>query len=248
MTLFLLVLAQAAAAAPPSPKSAAEKEFAACVKLVDSKPEEAIITANEWRLRGGAVLARQCLGLAYAAQGRWTPAATAFEQAASEAQAAADGRSGPLWVQAGNAALAGGDAAKARSHFTSALVAGQIKGIDAGELHLDLARADFALGDKAGARKDLDTALRLVPQDPLAWLLSATLARRSGDLDRAGADIAEAAKRSPDDASVALEAGNIAVLAGANTAARTAWSAAVKLAPQSDAGKAAAASLKQLGN
>jgi tetratricopeptide (TPR) repeat protein len=82
--------------------------------------------------------------------------------------------------------------------------------------------------------------------DPLAWLLSATLARQSGDLDRAQADIAEAAKRAPDDAQVALEAGNIAIMTGHDDAARTAWAAAVKNAPQSAAGKAAADALSRL--
>jgi len=86
-----------------------------------------------------------------------------------------------------------------------------------------------------------------VPADPLAWLLSATLARRAGDLPRAQTDIAEAMKRAPDDASVALEAGNIAVLSGSDAAARTAWEAAVKASPDSPAGKAAADALKRLG-
>jgi Flp pilus assembly protein TadD len=76
--------------------------------------------------------------------------------------------------------------------------------------------------------------------------LSATLARKMNDLPRAGRDIEEAAKRSPDDASVALEAGNIAILSGREEAARTAWEAAVKLAPESTAGKAATESLARL--
>ena len=90
-------------------------------------------------------------------------------------------------------------------------------------------------------------ALKLVPADPLAWLLSATLARRTGDLARAQADIGEAMKRAPDDAAVALEAGNIAILSGAEAAARTAWAAAIKASPDSPAGKAAADALKRLG-
>ena len=68
------------------------------------------------------------------------------------------------------------------------------------------------------------------------------------DLPRAQADIEEAAKRSPDDASVALEAGNIAILSGHEDAARTAWEAAVKLSPDSASAKAAAESLGRLAN
>ena len=54
-------------------------------------------------------------------------------------------------------------------------------------------------------------------------------------------------KRAPDDAAVALEAGNIAILSGAEAAARTAWAAAIKASPDSPAGKAAADALKRLG-
>jgi Flp pilus assembly protein TadD len=97
-----------------------------------------------------------------------------------------------------------------------------------------------------GARADLDLVATHVPADPLGWLLSATLARKMNDLPRAQLDIEEAAKRAPDDASVALEAGNIAVLSGREDAARTAWQAAVKLAPESMSGKAATESLARL--
>ena len=150
-------------------------------------------------------------------------------------------------MQAGNAALAGGDAARAKTGFDAALARGQAAGLDLGEIHLDRARARFALNDKKGARDDLDMALKLAPADPLAWLLSATLARQSGDLDRAIADIEEAQKRSPDDAQVALEAGNIAIVSGSEAAARVAWEAAVKAAPDTPAGKSAAAALARLG-
>jgi Flp pilus assembly protein TadD len=58
--------------------------------------------------------------------------------------------------------------------------------------------------------------------------------------------IARAVQLSPDDASVALEEGNIAVLTDHADIARSAWQRAVKLAPQSAAGKAAADNLTRL--
>ena len=51
---------------------------------------------------------------------------------------------------------------------------------------------------------------------------------------------------SPDDASVALEEGNIAVLTDHADIARSAWQRAVKLAPDAPAGKAAAENLGRL--
>lgn len=220
--------------------------FEACAMLAESNPVRAIDEASTWRIAGGGVLARQCEGLAYVTQKRWLPAATAFEAAAREADVNADGRAAFLWVQAGNAALAGNDPAKASAYFDGALARGQLTGEALGEVHLDRARARAALGDMKGARADLDLATKHVPSDPLGWLLSATLARKMGDLSRAQADIEQAAKRSPDDASVALEAGNIAILSGRDDAARTAWEAAVKLSPDSPSGKAATESLARL--
>jgi tetratricopeptide (TPR) repeat protein len=242
--MILLLLAAEAATPSPSPS---EARFDACVAFTETDPAKALDDANSWKIGGGGVLARQCEGIAYAALRRWIPAATAFEQAARMAEREKDSRAPRLWVQAGNAALAAGDYAKSRSNLDAALATGTLEDAEAGEAHLDRARAAVALNDNGAARADLDAAAKLVPADPLAWLLSATLARRAGDLGRAQKDIAEAAKLAPDEASVALEAGNIAILSGADLAARTAWEAAVKASPESPAGKAAANSLKQLG-
>ena len=240
--ILLLALATATASSPSEPKA----RFEACSRLAETDPTAALAEAGSWRIVGGGMLARQCEGLAYVTQARWIPAATAFEAAAREADNTSDGRAGNLWVQAGNAALAGRDAARARVAFDAAIVRGQAAGADLGELYLDRARARVALGDMPGGRQDIDAALKLVPADPLAWLLSATLARRTNDLPRAQTDVAEAARRSPDDAQVALEAGNLAILAGNAVAARTAWIAAVRNAPEAAAGKAAAEALSRL--
>lgn len=239
--IALLILAAQPTVATPEPT-----RFEACATLAETDPARALAEAGTWRIAGGGVLARQCEGLAYVTQKRWLPAATAFEAAAREADIKADGRAAVLWVQAGNAALAGNDPAKAALYFDGALTRGQLTGEALGEAHLDRARARAALGDMKGARTDLDLATKHVPADPLGWLLSATLARKMNDLPRAQADIGEAAKRSPDDASVALEAGNIAVLSGRDDAARTAWEAAIKLSPNSPSAKAATESLARL--
>lgn len=233
----------AAAAAPISPE---QTRFEACATLAEADPVRALDEASTWRLAGGGLLARQCEGLAYVTQKRWLPAATAFEAAAREADLKSDGRAATFWVQAGNAALAGNDPKKALPYFDGALARGALQGDQLGEAHLDRARARAALGDMKGARADLDLAIKHVPADPLGWLLSATLARKMNDLPRAQADIEQAAARSSDDASVALEAGNIAVLSGRDDAARTAWEAAIKLSPNSPSAKAATESLARL--
>lgn len=245
MILALLFATQALVPNAPA-SSKEEQQFQACVTMIEADADKAIARANEWRVHGGGFPARHCLGLAYAAQARWAPAAVAFEQAAREAESGRDARAASLWVQAGNARLAATEYQTARNDFDAALASGVLAGDMAGEAHLDRALAAFALKDLPGARSDLDQAVKLVPADPLAWLLSATLARMMNDLPRAKADIAEAVKRSPDDASVALEAGNIAILDGSPDAARTAWKGAIASQPESNAAKSATAALQAL--
>ena len=223
------------------------KPFQACLDEAIQSPEQGVAFAQKWRLEGGSFYARHCMGFAYARAERWAPAIVSFEQAADEAERSGEMAQGArLWAQAGNAALAAGDPAKARTSFDAALARGLPDGVEKGETHLDRARALVALGEVKEARDSLDVALAQVPQDPLAWLLSATLARRAGELKLAQAHIARAVQLSPDDASVALEEGNIAILTDHADIARSAWQRAVKLAPQSPAGKAAADNLTRL--
>ncbi len=221
--------------------------FQACLDAALESPEAGIARAQQWRIEGGSFYARHCLGFAYSRAERWAPAIVAFEQAADEAERGGEmAQSARLWAQAGNAALAGGEAAKARDDFDAALARGLPDGMEKGEIHLDRARALVALGDMEAARDSIDIALTQAPQDPLGWLLSATLARRSGEMSLAQTHIAKAVKLSPDDASVALEEGSIAVLTGHDDIARSAWERAKQLAPDSPAGKAAADNLSRL--
>ena len=223
------------------------KPFQECLDQASDSPDQGVAFAQKWRMEGGSFYARHCMGFAYARAERWAPAIVAFEQAADEAERGGEmAQSARLWAQAGNAALASGDPAKARADFDAALARGLPDGIEKGETHLDRARALVALGDTKAARESLDTALAQAPQDPLAWLLSATLARRSGEMKLAQAHIARAVQLSPDDASVALEEGNIAILTDHADIARSAWQRAVKLAPAAPAGKAAADNLTRL--
>jgi tetratricopeptide (TPR) repeat protein len=217
--------------------------FDACLKLIKADPQAAVDQASEWAQRSNDVPARQCLGLAFVAAERWEPATVAFEQAAQDAEIKRDGRATILWVQAGNAALGGDDPGKARQDLDRALALPTLPDQLRGEAWLDRARADVALGDLPLGRTDMDKALKLVPADPFAWLLSATLARRQRDHERAEKDIQEAAKLAPDDPAVVLEMGNIADARGQREAAKLAWTRAAQLGPGTPEGKAAAEAL-----
>jgi tetratricopeptide (TPR) repeat protein len=241
MILFLL----AAAAAQAGPADTRLARFERCAALAERDPAAARAEAGRWQASGGSHYARACAGLAFATEKSWATAAAEFEAAARAAQVARSDRAASYWAQAGNAWLAAGEAEKARTALDSALTTGTLTGLALGEAQLDHARALVAEGQLDAARTDLDLALATAGDDPLAWLLSATLARRTGDLRRAKTDIGEALKRSADDAAVQLEAGNIAALGGDEPGARAAWGEAARLAPTSDAGRNAVVALKQ---
>jgi tetratricopeptide (TPR) repeat protein len=236
---LLLALAAPAATVADTP----EAELRRCTQQIRTAPEQALAAAERWRAKGGGLPARQCLGLAYSALERWPAAAAAFEEAAQEAEKKRDAGRADLWVQAGNGWLAAADPARARKAFDAALATGLLPNELNGEVHLDRARAAVALGDLAGARADIDKGLVLVPADPFAWYLSAALARRQDDIARAQSDIAKAVKLAPDDASILLEAGNVAGVSGESEAAVGLYARAARAAPNSPAGRAAQAAL-----
>ena len=239
MIPFLMAFAAAQATASAGDIA----RFQSCTALVKSQPENGVASANDWLLKGGGLLARQCLGLGYTALGRWAPAATAFEQAAREAETKKEPRASDLWVQSGNAWLAAGDGAKAKVAFDAALISTALTPELRGEVHLDRARASVQLGDLAGARADIDRSLELVPADPFAWYLSSALALREDNLARAKEHSARAVALAPDDANVLLHAGNVAGLGGDADAARSFYTKAAAAAPGSAAAKAAEAAL-----
>lgn len=246
--MILLLLAQIATPAPApvtGPPAPAQQRWEDCVELAVGDPARGIAEAERWKLANGGFLAQQCLGMAYANQRRWISASGAFEAAAREAEVARDTRASKYWAQAGNAWLAAANPAKARAALDAALATGNLTGLELGEAHLDRARAVVASGDLGGARADLDQAVLKAPADPMAWLLSATLARRTGDLPLAQRHIKEALARAADDASVQLEAGNIAVMSRDEAGAKAAWEKAAQLAPGTEQASAARAALKQ---
>ncbi len=257
VTLFALALMQAApvVAQPadpvplPGPRTLGildAARFDRCHDLATDDAVAGIAEAQGWLADGGGFVARQCLGFAQSKAGQYAAATESFVQAAQEAEAASDWRASNLWAQAGNAALAAGDAVRARTLIDAALAGGRLTGVQLGLAHLDRARAALVMADWEAARADLDRAQAEASQDPLAWLLSATLARRQGDLARAQADITVAAQLGPRDAAIALEAGNIAAAADNLDAAEASWTSAAALGGNSPQGEAARARLEEL--
>lgn len=261
MTPLLLALALQVGPAPaasvpaaPVPASTPQTQVAAtvdprlgeCLELAATDPVTAVVRANEWIAGNGGVPAQQCLGLAEAGSERWDRAEAAFAKAAMLAGELGRPDTGNLWMQAGNAALADGQGGAALSHFDRAIATGQLAGKALGEVQLDRARALVAAGRADEAATALARATELVPQDPLAWLLTATLARRMDDLTKAASAIETAEALAPEEPAVLLESGNIAALKGDMAMAKAKWQKVAALAPGTAQAKVAIAQLATL--
>jgi tetratricopeptide (TPR) repeat protein len=247
--VILALLALAAAqteslpAPPAAPTTADEARLQSCIGLARSNPAEAVEQADRWIAQQGGLPARQCLGLSLVQLQRWAPAATVYEQAAREAERLNQPIRATLWAQAGNAWLAAGENDRAVQAIDAALAVPNLTPELRGEAQVDRARANIALGHADLGRQDLDRALASVPADPFAWYLSAALARRENNLARAQTDIARATQLAPTDPEITLLAGTIAGLGGNMEEAERLYRRVAAASPESDAGRAAAASL-----
>jgi len=193
-------------------------------------------------------LALHCLGLSLVRQERFADARAAFDSARDAAPATNPSYRARLSGMSGHTALAQGQADLAVPAFERAITDAESAAdpaLTAG-LNTDLARALVAANRAPDAVAALAAARDADPSNAQAWLLSATLARRMGDLAAAKSDIAVAAKLVATDPAIALEAGNIAYEAGDVGNAKNNWEQAIKFGPDSEAAKAAKHYLSQL--
>lgn len=271
MSLILAMLAQigpfgtSAPPAPPRPPAAARpsppkaettppprSRLQYCLDAIASGPTGAADDAEAWRdaVTGSArAEPNLCLGSAHARLEQWGDAEQAFlagRDAAAETDSALRAKLGAM---AGNAALAQGAFEQALTTLdrarSDAGTAGDLR--LTGEIAIDRARALVALKREGEAAAALVEARTSSADNPLAWLLSATLSRRQDKLAAAQAQIATAAELNPRDPEIGLEAGVIAMLAGNEAAARRSWQSAIDTAPASDAAATARGYLAQLG-
>ncbi|HEU4820927.1 MAG TPA: tetratricopeptide repeat protein [Qipengyuania sp.] len=235
--------ARTPAPAPPPAK------LTACLDAIQTSPANAAERASGWLASAQGLERAQaghCLGVAQAESGNWSASAASFASARDSVPAANTSYRARLGALAGNAALAAGDAAKALALLDAARGEAAESGGMAAEIALDRARALVALNRPAEAMLALGEARAANPGDAQAWLLSAALSRRQGDLVSAQAQIEKAATLAPRDPAVGLEAGVIAALAGNDGAARQSFESVIALAPESEQAAAAKSYLEQL--
>lgn len=228
-------------------RPAARPAIDICLTTAESEPAKARALAEEWVARTtGAQRATgyHCLGVAAGNAGDWAAASAAFLAARGDAS---DPRfRARMGLLAGSALLAQDKPAEALAALDAAK--GDAAGDAAmdGEIALDRAVALVALESAGEAVGALAEARRLIPDSANAWLLSATLARRQGDLATAERQIERAAALDARDPAIGLEAGVIAALGGNHAAARRSFDSVIAAAPSSEQADSARAYLAQL--
>lgn len=218
-----------------------------CLTTAESDPAKARALAEEWvRRTEGAQRAtgRHCLGVAAGNAGDWAAASAAFLAAREDAD---DARfRARMGLLAGSALLAQDKPAEALGALDAARSDAAGDTVLDGEIAIDRAVALVALERAGEADAALVEARRLLPDGAAAWLLSATLARRQGDLATAQSRIERAATLDPRDPSIGLEAGVIAALRGQDAAARQSFESVIAAAPDSEQAATAKTYLAQL--
>ena len=243
--LPLLLQSATPAAAQPLP-TLNEVQFTECLDLARKDAPSGFTDASLWVQQGGGSLARACQGFAMATDFKFDEASVVLAEAAKGAQEKGDPRAGRFWAQAGNAAIAAGQPEIALDVLNKALALTTLGNNERADNEIDRARALVAMGKAADAENALTTARQLGPENGTAWLLSATLGRRLNKLLDALTYIQTAAALSPRDPAVALEAGNIAIAAGDEAAARKQWEQTIAIAPTSRQANSAQAQLAAL--
>lgn len=236
----------------PGEVNAASAWLETCLDQLAEDPARAHAMAQIRRTetRGtDRVLANHCLGTASSELGLWEDARSAFLAARDETPADEARTRARFAALAGNAALAGGDAAGALTLLTEAEADARTAGSAPLEAiaATDRARALVALGRGEEGLGALEAATTLAPERSEGWLLKATLLRRLDRLGEAQAAIERAASLAPGNPEIGLEAGVIAVLAGRDDAARASWQSVLDLAPEHPAAATAKDYLAQLG-
>ncbi len=225
-----------------------EVQFTECLDLARKDAPSAVTEASMWAQQGGGYLARACHGFALASDFKFDLASSILAEAAKGAQEKGDPRAARFWAQAGNSAIADEKPEIALDALNNALATTTLDNKERADSEVDRARALVALNRAADAEASLATARQLSPENGTAWLLSATLARRLNKLPDALSYIQTAAPLSPRDPAVALEAGNIAIAAGDEAAARKQWEQVIAIAPTSRQANSAQAQLAALGS
>ncbi len=222
------------------------RDYAACLALARSDPDQALARARTLWQSGAGAPSRHCVALALMAKGRHIEAAKTLEQLAKQGvkqgEVAVIKLRGEILAQAGQAWLMAGEGSRAIAAFTNAIA---VRPGDP-ELLIDRAIAYGHEGRYGEAVEDLNRVLDIDQGRANAYLLRANAYRRLGRLGLAARDVGQALALKPDDGEALLERGIIRHLQNDSDGARRDWTHVLRAAPTSPAAAAAQRNLQML--
>jgi len=217
------------------------REYARCMGLAPSDPDDAFEMATAWKSLGGGDAAEHCAAVALLYSGQAEYAARRLEVLAETIVAEPEFK-GQILAQAGQAWLLHGDAPRAEAALSEAVKL--LRGRP--EVLIDRAQARAAMGDYKGAVTDLTNAISADPTRPDAYTFRASAYRYLDEQGKAKADIEAALLLAPDDPSALLERGMLFRLAGNDDAARADWLRVLEIDPDGEAGRLARINIEKM--
>lgn len=217
------------------------REYARCMGLAPSDPNDAFEMATAWKGLGGGDAAEHCAAVALLYAGQTEYAARRLE-VLGETIVAEPEFKGQILAQAGQAWLLSGDPARAEAALTEAVKL--LRGRP--QVMVDRAQARAAMGDYKGAVEDLTNAISADPKMADAYMFRASAYRYLDELGKAKADIEAALLLEPKNPAALLERGILFRLDGNDAAAREDWLRVLELDPEGEAGRMARANIEKM--
>jgi tetratricopeptide (TPR) repeat protein len=248
--LFFLCLAAAstAMAQKPSPPLKPEEgpaNYDLCLSTARSYPEQGFELAGRWEGLGGGEPAKHCSAVALIGLHQYAEAAQRLEALAKASKQPADVRAGML-AQAGQAWSLNGDKDRAYAAQSAALKLAPQGSPRSADILVDRAMTLADMGKYDDAVIDLSAALAIVPRDADALTFRASAYRALDKIDLALADAESAVAADGKNPDARLERGILYAAKGRAAAARQDWLAVVRIAPNSEAARAAKDDLARL--
>jgi tetratricopeptide (TPR) repeat protein len=182
------------AVAAPHPDDVARLN--ACITKSRTSAAEAYEDGLQWRLRGGSLLAEQCIALAQIEQGEYSQGAQRLLAIANASDGGAQDEKLGLLVKSANAFLLAEmpEDAKAALDFALSIAP------DNSDVLFDRARTNAMLSQWSEAEADLTRAMATKAPLSLAFRLRAEARMQQGKYDLAENDVSEALRLDPSDA------------------------------------------------
>ena len=222
-------------------KHNSQSEYAACMSLARSDPEEGFEKASTLLESGGWGAAQHCAAVSLIGLKKHAEAAKTLESLADIvlAQPAFKAR---ILGQAGQAWLLAEQPKRAGAVLSAAIKLDETNPI----FRIDRAQSAAAQQAFGNATRDLDKALELDPSLTDAWVFRASAHRQLGNKVAAMRDIEKALTLEKSHPEGLLERGILRRLQNNDSGARLDWLKVIELAPASDAARSAQTNLEKM--